>query len=97
MKFDYAREPSRDILCIDCKSFYSSVECAERALNTLKTIYKSFVADEYHSAFSVEESLLYMTDALMLFKCKNTQNLIGFVTKHKWVHEIKNQLYLFYF
>ena len=24
--FDYAKEPRRDILCIDCKSFYASVE-----------------------------------------------------------------------
>lgn len=32
-KFDYTKEPSRDILCIDCKSFYASVECVERGLN----------------------------------------------------------------
>ena len=36
-KFIYEREPSRDILCIDCKSFYSSVECVERGLNPLTT------------------------------------------------------------
>lgn len=36
-KFDYEREPSRDILCIDCKSFYASVECVERGLNPLTT------------------------------------------------------------
>lgn len=36
-KFDYNKEPSRDILCIDCKSFYSSVECVERGLNPLTT------------------------------------------------------------
>ncbi|EPI00236.1 hypothetical protein D920_00978 [Enterococcus faecalis 13-SD-W-01] len=35
--FDYHKEPSRDILCIDCKSFYASVECVERGLNPLKT------------------------------------------------------------
>lgn len=34
-KFDYKREPSRDILCIDCKSFYASVECVERAIHPL--------------------------------------------------------------
>ncbi len=33
VKFDYEKEPSRDILCIDCKSFYASVECAERGLD----------------------------------------------------------------
>lgn len=33
--FDYDREPSRDILCIDCKSFYASVECVARNLNPL--------------------------------------------------------------
>ena len=38
MKFDYEKEPSRDILCIDCKSFYASVECAERGLDPLKTM-----------------------------------------------------------
>jgi DNA polymerase V len=35
-EFNYAKEPSRDILCIDCKSFYSSVECVERGLNPIK-------------------------------------------------------------
>lgn len=35
--FDYTKEPSRDILCIDCKSFYSSVECVERGLHPLTT------------------------------------------------------------
>lgn len=38
MKFDYAKEPSRDILCIDCKSFYASVECVERGLHPLRTM-----------------------------------------------------------
>lgn len=38
VKFDYEKEPSRDILCIDCKSFYASVECAERGLDPLKTM-----------------------------------------------------------
>jgi DNA polymerase V len=37
LRFDYSKEPSRDILCIDCKSFYGSVECAERGLNPLTT------------------------------------------------------------
>ncbi|OJG41177.1 hypothetical protein RV04_GL001212 [Enterococcus hermanniensis] len=36
-KFIYEKEPSLDILCIDCKSFYSSVECVERGLNPLTT------------------------------------------------------------
>lgn len=137
MKFDYAREPSRDILCIDCKSFYASVECVERGLHPLKTmlivmsgaensgglvlaasplakkvlgitnvtrsnevpyhkdllvvpprmnfymaknyqinkIYKSFVADEDHSVFSVDESFLDVTDSLTLFKCKNAYEM----------------------
>ncbi|WP_062532574.1 Y-family DNA polymerase [Jeotgalibaca dankookensis] len=34
--FDYNREPSRDVLCIDCKSFYASVECVERGLDPLE-------------------------------------------------------------
>lgn len=34
--FDYHKEPSRDILCIDCKSFYASCEAVERGLNPLK-------------------------------------------------------------
>lgn len=38
MKFDYSKEPRRDILCIDVKSFYSSVECVERGLDPLKTM-----------------------------------------------------------
>ncbi len=35
--FDYAKEPSRDILCIDCKSFYASVECADIGKDPLTT------------------------------------------------------------
>lgn len=34
--FDYDKEPSRDILCIDCKSFYASCEAVERGLDPLK-------------------------------------------------------------
>ncbi|OFT41499.1 Y-family DNA polymerase [Aerococcus sp. HMSC06H08] len=34
--FDYEKEPSRDILCIDCKSFYASVEAVDRGLDPLK-------------------------------------------------------------
>lgn len=46
-KFDYGREPSRDILCIDCKSFYSSVECVERGLKplTAKLVVMSYPSD----------------------------------------------------
>lgn len=36
VRFDYSKEPSRDILCIDCKSFYASVEAVERGLDPLK-------------------------------------------------------------
>lgn len=32
MYFDYRFEPSDDYLCIDCKSFYASVECVNRGL-----------------------------------------------------------------
>lgn len=35
LEFDYTREPSRDILCIDCKSFYASCEAVARGLNPL--------------------------------------------------------------
>lgn len=38
LKFDYSREPRRDVLCIDCKSFYASIECIERGLDPLKTM-----------------------------------------------------------
>lgn len=38
MYYDYAKEPSRDVLCIDCKSFYASVECVERGLHPLETM-----------------------------------------------------------
>lgn len=46
--FDYSKEPSRDILCIDCKSFYSSVECVERGLNPLqaKLVVMSYPSDD---------------------------------------------------
>ncbi|MBO0441514.1 Y-family DNA polymerase [Candidatus Enterococcus ikei] len=137
MKFDYSKEPSRDILCIDCKSFYASVECVDRGLHPLKTmlivmsgaensgglvlaasplakkvlgisnvtrsnevpfhkdllivpprmslymkknveinqIYKSFVADEDHSVFSVDESFLDATNSLKLFNCNNAYEI----------------------
>ncbi|STP33369.1 ImpB/MucB/SamB family protein [Enterococcus casseliflavus] len=38
MYFDYRFEPRGDYLCIDCKSFYSSVECVARGLNPLTTM-----------------------------------------------------------
>lgn len=38
LTFDYTKEPSRDVLCIDVKSFYASVECVERGLDPLKTM-----------------------------------------------------------
>ncbi|WP_429947949.1 Y-family DNA polymerase [Enterococcus sp. DIV1297f] len=46
--FDYSKEPSRDILCIDCKSFYGSVECVERGLNPLKAklVVMSYPSDD---------------------------------------------------
>ena len=34
---DDPRFPKRDILCIDCKSFFASVECAERGLDPMTT------------------------------------------------------------
>ena len=36
IEFDYNKEPSRDILCIDCKSFYASCEAVSRGMNPLK-------------------------------------------------------------
>lgn len=33
---DYSRAPRRDILCIDIKSFFASVECVKRRLNPLE-------------------------------------------------------------
>ncbi len=46
-KFDYTREPSRDILCIDCKSFYASVECVALNLDplTAKLVVMSYPSD----------------------------------------------------
>lgn len=38
MSFDYSLERSEDILCIDVKSFYASVECIERGLDPLKAM-----------------------------------------------------------
>ena len=36
IEFDYNKEPSRDILCIDCKSFYASCEAVSRGMDPLK-------------------------------------------------------------
>ncbi|MGC6769153.1 Y-family DNA polymerase [Enterococcus sp. LJL51] len=38
MRFDYSKEPRRDILCIDVKSFYASVECVQLGLDPLKAM-----------------------------------------------------------
>ena len=38
MSFNYAKEKSDDIFCIDVKSFYASVECVERGLHPLKAL-----------------------------------------------------------
>lgn len=38
MSFNYAKEISNDIFCIDVKSFYASVECVERGLHPLKAL-----------------------------------------------------------
>ncbi|WP_071131095.1 Y-family DNA polymerase [Enterococcus timonensis] len=35
--FDYQKEPHREILCIDCRSFYASVECAQHGWDPLTT------------------------------------------------------------
>lgn len=37
-EFDYSQEPRRDVLCIDIKSFFASVECVERNLHPLRTL-----------------------------------------------------------
>lgn len=46
--FDYAKEPSRDVLCIDCKSFYASVECVELGENplTAKLVVMSYPSED---------------------------------------------------
>ncbi|CZR00808.1 dna polymerase type-y hhh motif [Trichococcus palustris] len=46
--FDYSKEASRDILCIDCKSFYASVECVKRGLHPLETklVVMSYPSDD---------------------------------------------------
>lgn len=36
LKFDYDKEPSRDILCLDCKSFYASCEAVALGFDPLK-------------------------------------------------------------
>ena len=36
LKFDYDKEPSRDILCLDCKSFYASCEAVALGYDPLK-------------------------------------------------------------
>lgn len=36
--FDYNKELQEDILCVDMKSFYASVECVERGLNPLEAL-----------------------------------------------------------
>ena len=49
LEFDYKREPSRDILCIDCKSFYASCEAVERGLDPMKVklVVMSYPSDSH--------------------------------------------------
>ncbi len=46
--FDIEKEPSRDVLCLDCISFYASVECIERGLDPLKAklVVMSYPSDD---------------------------------------------------
>ena len=37
-RFNYEEEPLRDILFIDVKSFYASVECVQRGLDPLTAL-----------------------------------------------------------
>lgn len=37
LRFDYQKEPKREILCVDCRSFYASVECVLHGWNPLTT------------------------------------------------------------
>lgn len=43
LTFDYTKEPSRDVLCIDVKSFYASVECVERGLDPFRVAWYSLL------------------------------------------------------
>lgn len=38
MEMDYSNEPKDDIICVDVKSYYASVECVERGLNPITTM-----------------------------------------------------------
>lgn len=48
INFNYALEPRRHVLCIDCRSFYASVECAARGLNPLEAelVVMSYPSDD---------------------------------------------------
>lgn len=37
MKMDYSNQPKRDILCIDVKSFFASVESVKRKIHLLES------------------------------------------------------------
>lgn len=37
IKMDYSHQPKRDILCIDVKSFFASVESVKRQLHPLES------------------------------------------------------------
>lgn len=52
LTFDYDKEPRREILCIDCRSFYASVECVALGKDPLTT---KLVVMSYPSADPQEE------------------------------------------
>ena len=38
LEMDYSKEPRRDILCVDIKSFFASVEAVDRGENPLESM-----------------------------------------------------------
>ena len=78
-RFDYTKEPSRDILCIDCKSFYASVVCVERGLNPLKAklVVMSYPSDDPSQRGSglilaSMEFLMSVDHGIFLFRIRKT-------------------------
>ncbi len=52
----------------------------------INQIYKSFVADDDHAVFSVDESFLDVTNSLKLFGCKNAYEMAQLIQ-----HKVKDQ------
>ena len=76
----------RTYICIDLKSFYASVECAERGLDPLKT--NLVVADEERSTKTI---CLAVSPSLKQYGIGGRARLFEIITKVKNINQARKK------